>query len=76
MSSCLGKRQVGIMLIHGVQRPTVFSAEVSQDDVNITKKDLGFRDEDDVRFVKFSEVFEVECIPSEALQVPGHSCER
>ena len=76
MSSGLGKRQLRIVHIHGVQRPAIISTDMSQDKVYITDKDLGLRDKDDVWFVALCEVFEVENVSPEAFQVPCHSCER
>ena len=34
-------------------------------------EDLGFRNQDEVRFVEINEVFEVEDVATEALHVPG-----
>ena len=53
MSSGLSKRQHRIVHIHGIQRPAIISAEMSQDEVNIANKDLWLRDKDDVWLVAF-----------------------
>ena len=42
MSSGLYHGQLWIMLVLGVQKPGIFTTEMSQDKVNVCSKDLGF----------------------------------
>ena len=76
-SVCLGfdKWEFRIKIVSKVETGLVVSSEWLHGKLEVMTVDLGFADVDEVRLMDIKEVFEVEDIPKEALNVPGESNE-
>ena len=61
-----------IILVSSIQGVTVFTLEIAHDMLNIMGEDLGLTEEDEVRMVDLSEMFQVKYVSVQAFYIPRH----